>query len=66
MTRTPLPTTRRRLLAGAAATAAAIAAPAVVRAQNGPLKVGVLLPRSGFEAGMARIASAASLLRLRS
>ena len=54
MTRTPLPTTRRRLLAGAAVTAAAIAAPAVVRAQTGPLKVGVLLPRSGFEAGIGQ------------
>ena len=46
--------TRRRLLAGAAATAAAIAAPAIVRAQSGPLKVGVLLPRSGFEAGIGQ------------
>ena len=54
MTRTPMPTTRRRLLAGAAVTAAAIAAPAIVRAQNGPLKVGVLLPRSGFEAGIGQ------------
>jgi branched-chain amino acid transport system substrate-binding protein len=54
VTRTPMLTTRRRLLAGAAVTAAAIAAPAVVRAQNGPLKVGVLLPRSGFEAGIGQ------------
>ena len=54
MIRTPLPTTRRLLLAGAAVTAAAIAAPAIVRAQNGPLKVGVLLPRSGFEAGIGQ------------
>jgi branched-chain amino acid transport system substrate-binding protein len=49
---------RRRLLAGAAATAASLAAPAIVRAQgsaNGtPLKVGVLLPRSGFEAGIGQ------------
>ena len=45
---------RRRLLAGAAATAAAIAAPSIVRAQSGPLKVGVLLPRSGFEAGIGQ------------
>src|ERR1700689_2995911 len=42
---------RRHVLAGAAATAASLAAPAVLRAQGGPLKVGVLLPRSGFEAG---------------
>ncbi len=52
MNQTRMPTTRRRLLTGAAATAAAIAAPAIGRAQNGPLKVGVLLPRSGFEAGI--------------
>jgi branched-chain amino acid transport system substrate-binding protein len=45
---------RRHLLAGAAATAATLAAPAIVRAQGGPLKVGVLLPRSGFEAGIGQ------------
>src|SRR5580658_1378254 len=45
---------RRHLLAGAAATAASLAAPAVVRAQGGPLKVGVILPRSGFEAGIGQ------------
>src|SRR5580692_3063079 len=45
---------RRHLLAGAAATAATVAAPAVLRAQSGPLKVGVLLPRSGFEAGIGQ------------
>jgi branched-chain amino acid transport system substrate-binding protein len=44
-------TDRRRLLGGAAASATMLAAPAMVRAQAGPLKVGVLLPRSGFEAG---------------
>ena len=38
---------RRRLLAGAVATTATVAAPAILRAQGGPLKVGVLLPRSG-------------------
>ncbi|MGB6565778.1 MAG: hypothetical protein WBF02_00545, partial [Xanthobacteraceae bacterium] len=54
MNRTPMPTTRRRLLAGAAVTAATLAAPAIVRAQSGPLKVGVLLPRSGFEAGIGQ------------
>jgi branched-chain amino acid transport system substrate-binding protein len=42
---------RRRFVAGAAAGAAVLAAPAIVRAQGRPLKVGVLLPRSGFEAG---------------
>jgi branched-chain amino acid transport system substrate-binding protein len=42
---------RRQLLATAAAT---IATPAVLRAQSGPLKVGVLLPRSGFEAGIGQ------------
>jgi branched-chain amino acid transport system substrate-binding protein len=45
---------RRHLLAGAAATAAIVAAPAILRAQGGPLKVGVLLPRSGFEAGIGQ------------
>src|SRR3984885_2445515 len=42
---------RRRFVAGAAASTVVLAAPAIVRAQGGPLKVGVLLPRSGFEAG---------------
>ena len=45
---------RRRLLKSAAAGAVAIAAPAIVRAQSGPLKVGVLMPRSGFEAGIGQ------------
>jgi branched-chain amino acid transport system substrate-binding protein len=45
---------RRHLLAGAAATAATVAAPAILRAQGSPLKVGVLLPRSGFEAGIGQ------------
>jgi branched-chain amino acid transport system substrate-binding protein len=45
---------RRHLLAGAAATAAIVAAPAILRAQSGPLKVGVLLPRSGYEAGIGQ------------
>jgi branched-chain amino acid transport system substrate-binding protein len=54
MTRIRTSPNRRRLLAGAAATTAMLAAPAIVRAQNGPLKVGVLLPRSGFEAGIGQ------------
>ena len=54
MTRTRIATNRRCLLAGAAATAATIAAPAIVRAAGGPLKVGVILPRSGFEAGIGQ------------
>ena len=45
---------RRRMLAGAAATAATIASPAILRAQSGPLKVGVLLPRSGVQAGIGQ------------
>ena len=49
MTRIRMLLNRRHVLAGAAATAATIAAPAIVRAEGGPLKVGVLLPRSGFE-----------------
>ncbi len=44
--------TRRHLLAGTAT--ALIAAPAIVRAQGGPLKVGVLLPRSGAQAGIGQ------------
>src|SRR6516162_267974 len=43
--------TRRAFTAGVAA---AIAAPAIVRAQGGPLKVGVLLPRSGVQAGIGQ------------
>src|SRR5271169_2529412 len=53
MTRIRTPN-RRHLLAGAAATAASLAAPAIARAQGGPLKVGMLLPRSGFEAGIGQ------------
>src|ERR1700689_4864474 len=45
---------RRHLLAGAATAAATVAAPATLRAQSGPLKVGVLLPRSGYEAGIGQ------------
>ena len=44
--------TRRHLLAGSAA--ALLAAPAIVRAQGSALKVGVLLPRSGFQAGIGQ------------
>jgi branched-chain amino acid transport system substrate-binding protein len=43
--------TRRHLLAG---TAAVLAAPSIVRAQGGALKVGVLLPRSGAQAGIGQ------------
>jgi len=45
---------RRHIIGGAAATVAALAAPSIGRAQGGPLKVGVLLPRSGFEAGIGQ------------
>ena len=45
---------RRHLLGGAAAAAAAVAAPTILRAQGGPLKVGVILPRSGYEAGIGQ------------
>jgi branched-chain amino acid transport system substrate-binding protein len=44
--------TRRTLLAGTAA--ALVAAPAIVRAQGAALKVGVLLPRSGAQAGIGQ------------
>ncbi|HZR61658.1 MAG TPA: ABC transporter substrate-binding protein [Xanthobacteraceae bacterium] len=54
MTSHKLPS-RRRVLAGAAAAAGTFAAPAIVRAQGkGPLKVGMLLPRSGFEAAIGQ------------
>lgn len=47
--------TRRTLTAGLAAAAAAGAAPfSIVRAQGAALKVGVLLPRSGFQAGIGQ------------
>ena len=45
---------RRRLLAGAAAIGAVVAAPAIARAQGAALKVGVLLPRSGAQAGIGQ------------
>jgi branched-chain amino acid transport system substrate-binding protein len=45
---------RRHVLAGAATVAASLAAPSVLRAQAAALKVGVLLPRSGFEAGIGQ------------
>src|SRR6516165_7096592 len=54
MLRVPFKPNRRDLLAGTAAAAATLAAPAVLRAQQAPLKVGVLLPRSGFEAGIGQ------------
>jgi branched-chain amino acid transport system substrate-binding protein len=54
MSRTRLFPNRRHVLAGAAATAAALAAPAIGRAQGGALKVGVLLPRSGAQAGIGQ------------
>src|SRR4051812_4785092 len=43
--------TRRGLLAGSAAL---LAAPAIVRAQGAALKVGVLLPRSGYQASIGQ------------
>src|SRR5271165_3609380 len=45
---------RRSVIVGAAAVATGLAAPAIGRAQGGTLKVGVLLPRSGFEAGIGQ------------
>jgi branched-chain amino acid transport system substrate-binding protein len=54
MTFVSRPPNRRDLLAGAAATVAAVAAPAIVRAQGAALKVGVLLPRSGFEGSIGQ------------
>ena len=54
MTRNSLLADRRRVLAGGAAAAATFAAPAILRAQGAPLKVGVLLPRSGYQAGIGQ------------
>lgn len=48
MTRVRMLPNRRHLLAGAAATAAALAAPSLVRAQAQALKIAVVLPRSGY------------------
>src|SRR5579871_4031751 len=49
---------RRHLLTSAAAGATSLAAPMIVNAQGAsgrpPLKVGVLLPRSGYEAGIGQ------------
>jgi hypothetical protein len=41
---------RRKLLVGMTAAATLFAAPAIIRAQAKSLKVGVLLPRSGYMA----------------
>src|SRR5215213_7031287 len=46
--------TRRSFTVGTAAATAVMAAPAIVRAQGGMLKVGVLLPRSGAQAGIGQ------------
>jgi branched-chain amino acid transport system substrate-binding protein len=58
MTRQPLAgsrVSRRAFTAGTAAGLAAAVAPFnIVRAQGGPLKVGVLLPRSGVQAGIGQ------------
>jgi branched-chain amino acid transport system substrate-binding protein len=45
---------RRRVLRGSAAALATVAAPALIRAQGSALNVGVLLPRSGFEAAIGQ------------
>ena len=45
---------RRQLLAGAAAAGSFLAAPVIVRAQGGPLKIGVILPLSGVQAGIGQ------------
>ncbi len=46
--------TRRSFTAGAAAITGMVAAPAIVRGQGAALKVGVLLPRSGAQAGIGQ------------
>jgi branched-chain amino acid transport system substrate-binding protein len=50
----PSGVTRRSFTAGTAAATALLAAPAIARAQGAPLKVGVLLPRSGFQASIGQ------------
>jgi branched-chain amino acid transport system substrate-binding protein len=55
MTRTSHPLTRRALTAGLGAALVAGTAPfSIVRAQAKSLKVGVLLPRSGYQAGIGQ------------
>jgi branched-chain amino acid transport system substrate-binding protein len=54
MTHSRVLANRRRVLAGAAAAAATFAAPNILRAEGGTLKVGVLLPRSGLQAGLGQ------------
>jgi branched-chain amino acid transport system substrate-binding protein len=46
--------TRRTFSTGVAATSLMLGAPAILRAQSGPLKVGVLLPRSGAQASIGQ------------
>jgi branched-chain amino acid transport system substrate-binding protein len=46
--------TRRSFTAGTAAAASLVAMPSVLRAQGAALKVGVLLPRSGFQASIGQ------------
>jgi branched-chain amino acid transport system substrate-binding protein len=46
--------TRRSFTAGAAAATTLIASPSILRAQGAALKVGVLLPRSGFQASIGQ------------
>src|SRR4051812_20004803 len=48
------PVTRRAFAAGTVASTALIAAPAIVRGQGAALKVGVVLPRSGSQAGIGQ------------
>jgi branched-chain amino acid transport system substrate-binding protein len=45
---------RRTVLAGSVAAASLMSAPAIVRAQGGPFKIGVILPLSGVQAGVGQ------------
>jgi branched-chain amino acid transport system substrate-binding protein len=54
MSRIRMLASRSRVLAGAVASVATLAAQVVLRAQGGALKVGVLLPRSGLQAGLGQ------------
>jgi branched-chain amino acid transport system substrate-binding protein len=54
MSRICISANRRRFLVGATASVAGFAVPTVLRAHGSPLKVGVLLPRSGLQAGLGQ------------
>ncbi|ACL58605.1 ABC transporter substrate-binding protein [Methylobacterium nodulans] len=54
--------TRRRIMQGTLAAGAALAMPAIVRAQEGPIRIGHLTPRTGFLGPLGEYAVAAAQL----